>query len=91
MDLKAVLRGYVNPGGFCVAATYILIFIFVFVFTAATTKPGNVGLDWIPFVLVCMPWYGFTHSVLAAFVANLAVMYFLGTLLQTFWSRIIKP
>jgi hypothetical protein len=32
MDLKATLRNRVNPGGFCVAATYVLIVIVVFVF-----------------------------------------------------------
>jgi hypothetical protein len=64
MDLKATLRNRVNPGGFCVAAIYVPIVVVVFAFTASTTKPSNVGYDWIPFVLISMPWYGLDERLL---------------------------
>jgi hypothetical protein len=91
MDLKATLRNRFNSGGFCVAATYVLIVVVVFAFTASTTKPSNVGYDWIPFILLSMPWYGLdARLLLPGLVANTGLMYLLGTLLQTFWSRVIK-
>jgi hypothetical protein len=90
MDLKATLRNRVNPGGFCVAVTYVLTVIVVFVFTAATTRPGNVGLDWIPFILLSVPWYGLKPRLLfPGLIANIGVMYLAGTPLETFWRRVI--
>ena len=35
----------------------MLIVVVVFALTASTTKPSSVGLDWIPFMLLSMPWY----------------------------------
>jgi hypothetical protein len=91
MDLKPVLRNHVNPGGFCVAATYVLVVVVVFAVSAYTTKPGNVGYDWIPFVLLAMPWYRLhTQLLLPGLIVNASLMYLLGTLLHTFWCRIIK-
>lgn len=91
MDSKATLRDRINPGGFCVAATYVLIVVVVFAFTASTTKPGNVGYDWIPFILLSMPWYGLSpRLLLPGLIANAVLMYLLGMLFQTFWCRVIK-
>jgi hypothetical protein len=91
MDLKATLRSRVNPGGFCVAATYVLIVVVVFAFTASTTKPSNVGYDWIPFILLSMPWYATNQGLLLpGLIANAGLMYLLGTLLHTFWCRVIR-
>jgi hypothetical protein len=91
MDLKAILRNRVNPGGFCVAATYVIVVVFVFVFTAYTTKPENVGYDWIPLILLAMPWYRLhTQLLLPGLIANIGLMYLFGTLLHTLWCRIIK-
>jgi hypothetical protein len=91
MSLKTTLRSRINPGGFCVAATYVLIVIAVFLFTAATTKPGNVGLDWIPFALLSMPWYGLnTWLLFPGLIANACLMYILGTLMHGFWNRVVK-
>jgi hypothetical protein len=91
MDLKATLRNHVDPGGFCVAATYVLAVVFVFALTAYTTKPDNVGLDWIPFVLLAMPWYFLnTRLLLPGLILNVGLMYLLGTLLHTLWRRTMK-
>jgi hypothetical protein len=90
-DLKGTLKDRVNPGGFCVLATYVLIVVVVFAFTASTTKPSNVGYDWIPFILLSMPWYAINQRLLLpGLIANAGLMYLLGTLLQACWSRIVK-
>ena len=91
MGLKSTLRNRVNRGGFCVAAIYVLVVVVVFAFTAYNTKPSNVGYDWIPFILLSVPWYGIDPRLLfPGLVANAGLMYLLGTLLDTFWCRIIK-
>jgi hypothetical protein len=91
MGLNATLSNRVNPGGFCVAATYVLVVFVVFAFSAFTTKPDNVGYDWIPFVLLAMPWYRLnTQLLLPGLIANAGLMYVLGALLHTFWYRVIK-
>ena len=91
MDLRATLRDRVNPGGVCVAATYILMVVVVFAISAYTTNPNNVGYDWIPFILLAMPWY-LVHPqlLLPGLIANSVLMYLLGTLLYGFWCRVIK-
>ena len=72
------------------AAATALIFV-VFALTAYTTKPNNVGYDWIPFILLAMPWYRLnTQLLLPGLIANASLMYLLGTLLHTFWSRVIR-
>jgi len=87
--MKRILKDRVNPGGFCVAATYVLIVAVVFVLTASTTKPGNVGLDWIPFVLLSMPWYALDVRLLVpGLIVNVGLMYLSGTLLHALWRRI---
>jgi hypothetical protein len=88
MASKRTLRKAINPGGFCVAATYILVGVAVFVFTAVTTKPGNAGLDWLPFALLGMPWSGWGTGMLSAFVINTCLMYLWGGLLYAAWQRI---
>ena len=81
--MKGTLKDRVNPGGFCVAATYVLIVVVIFTFTASTTKPSNVGYDWIPFILLSMPWYAINQRLLLpGLIANAGLMYSLGTLLQ---------
>jgi hypothetical protein len=87
--MKGILNDRVNPGGFYLAATYMLIVVVVLALTAATTKPSNVGLDWIPFVLLSMPWYALdARLLLPGLVVNAGLMYLLGTLLHALWRRI---
>ena len=90
-DLRATLKNRVNRGGFCATTIYILIVAAVFTFTAYNTKPSNVGLDWIPFMLLSMPWYGIsTQLLLPGLVANAVLMYLLGTLLDSFWRWLTR-
>jgi hypothetical protein len=87
--MKARLNERVNPGGFCVAATYVLTVAVVFTLTASTTKPSNAGLDWIPFVLLSMPWYALDVRLLVpGLIVNVGLMYLSGTLLHALWRRI---
>ena len=87
--MKGILNDHVNPGGFSVAATYVLIVVVVFALTASTTKPSNVGLDWIPFVLLSMPWYALDVRLLVpGLIVNTGLMYLLGTLFHALWRRI---
>lgn len=83
------LRNRVNRCGCCLAGAYVLILLAVFAYTAATTAPSNVGLDWIPFGMLAMPWYGLdAHLLFPGFIANTAFMYLLGTVLQRFWRSV---
>ena len=87
--MKDILNDHVNPGGFYLAATYVLIVVVVFALTASITKPSNVGLDWIPFVLLSMPWYALDVRLLVpGLIVNTGLMYLLGTLLHALWRRI---
>lgn len=88
MGLKATLRDRVNPGGFCVSATYVLVVVLIFALTALTTKPSNVGLDWIPFFLLASPWSLLNpRLLLPGLVLNAVLLYLLGTLLYKLWRR----
>jgi hypothetical protein len=72
--------GTLNPGGFCVAVTYLVIVVVVFSATALTTKPSNVGYDWIPFILLDAPWYWMSPKMLLpGLVANTIFMYVFGS------------
>ncbi len=83
------LKTLISLGGLCVATTYMLVVILVFVVTAVNTKPSNVGLDWIPFMLFSMPWYFINPQLLLPGLAvNAAIMYLLGTVLEAFWRRV---
>ena len=87
--MKAALRNRVSTGGCWFAAIYALMVVVVFAYTAATTKPGNVGLDWVPFSMVAMPWSGLDARLLfPGFIANTALLYLLGTLLQSMWRGV---
>lgn len=90
MASKRTLMNAIDPGGFCVATTYVLVGVAVFVFSAVTTKPSNAGLDWLAFALLGMPWSGWATGMLPAFVINAGLMYLLGSLLYAIWQRIIK-
>ena len=92
MASKGISRNRISLGGFCGAATYALIVTIVFTLTAFTTKPSNVGYDWIPFILLSMPWYAINASLLLpGLIVNAALMYLLGTALQALYGRVTRP
>lgn len=73
------------------SAIYIVIVLTVYTLTALTTVPDNVGLDWIPFVMLAMPWYGMNAQLLiVGFVLNAAILYLLGGLVETVWRTVIS-
>jgi len=77
--------------GSWLAAIYIVLVIAVYVLIASVTKPDNVGLDWIPFVMLAMPWYGLAPQLLiVGFILNAAILYFLGFLMETVWRSVIN-
>jgi hypothetical protein len=93
----------VNGTGFGFAAGYVVLVGAVFALTAATTSPSNVGLDWIPFLLLTRPWsllierssdpgVPWTQTValiafLAGIVVNTAAIYMIGSEVQAMWSQ----
>jgi hypothetical protein len=82
-------RTLLKRGGCCFAASYVLIVIVVFALIAATTKPGNVGLDWIPFLILAWPWPWIAQGLLLpGLIVNTALMYAFGALSQRFWHTL---
>lgn len=82
------LKVRVNPVGFLAAATYVLIVAAVFIITTSTTTPGNVGLDWIPFMLLSIPWYAIDQRLLLpGLIANACLVYLFGSLLHSLCRR----
>jgi hypothetical protein len=91
MRSKPTLMRHINPGGLWLGAIYLIAVIVAYAIIAYTTKPGNVGYDWIPFVLLAMPWYRlYPPLLLPGLLINTGLMYLLGTLLHMFWGRLIK-
>ena len=77
--------------GSCLAVAYLLLVIAVYVLIASVTKPDNVGLDWIPFVMLAMPWYALAPQLLIiGFIANAAILYGLGALIEILWRNMIN-
>ena len=80
--------------GFGFAAGYVVLVVAVFALTAATTTPSNVGLDWLPFYLLTMPWSPLIDpdvpwaqpvaliAFLAGMVVNTAAIYIIGSQVQ---------
>lgn len=100
---EGLLWDRVNRTGFGLAAGYVVLVVAVFALTAATTSPSNVGLDWIPFYLLTMPWsllFGRIENpdvpwtlsaawiaLLAGIVVNTAAIYIIGGLMQPMWVQ----
>lgn len=88
MHPEAARKAQINRGGFCVAASYFLVVVVVYAYIALTTKAENVGYDWIPFVLLAMPWYGIGARLLfPGLIANTVISYLLGMLFDKLWCR----
>ena len=77
--------------GIYAAAFYVVIVVAVFALIAANTKPDNVGLDWIPFVMLAMPWYRLNPQLLIpGLIANAVILFLLGTLLDWLMRYIFR-
>jgi hypothetical protein len=69
--------------GLWLGCIYLALAAALFLVTLLTTNPGNVGLDWIPFVLLGMPWS--RHDMALAVpgvLLNAVILWALGTALQ---------
>jgi len=91
-----VRKGHWSRLGVWLAIIYIATVVAVYFLTALTTKPDDVGLDWIPFLMLSMPWwYVFTrlitpNSLLPAipgFILNAGILYLLGMLIGNLWRH----
>jgi hypothetical protein len=70
------------------AGFYCAIALLVYVLIAATTRPENVGYDWIPFVLLAIPWYRINSRLLVVgLILNAICFYLLGVMIHKIWSR----
>ena len=79
--------------GILLTGIYLGIVLVLFILTAISTKPSDVGLGWIPFVMLAMPWWRLFpgNSILDAipgFVLNAASLYFCGVLVEMVWRNV---
>ena len=87
--MKVALEGRPNCLGIYVATAYVFIVGGVYAVTAYNTKPDNVGYDWIPFVMLSMPWTAISMKYLQlGFILNAGILYLAGTLLEKLRRRI---
>jgi hypothetical protein len=69
--------------GLLLAGIYLALAAGLFLFTELTTKPGNVGLDWIPFMLLAWPWSFMSPNMLIPGVLiNAGLLWLIVTLIQ---------
>ncbi len=103
MPYERRLWDRVNRTGFGLAAGYVVVVVAVFALTAATGRPSDVGLQWIPFAALTMPWYLLSERLmdpdvpwtltvaLIAFLAGMAVntaaIYMIGSEVQAMWLQ----
>lgn len=69
--------------GLWLGGIYFTLATALFLVTALNTKPDNVGLDWIPFMVLTMPWSGMAPALMIPGVfLNTLALWLLGTLVQ---------
>ena len=84
------MKQHFSTTGLSVSLLYCVLVIFVYTYTATNTKPENVGYDWIPFILLAMPWYRINPRLLMpGLILNAGVFYLLGVLLPKVWRLIL--
>lgn len=75
--------------GLWLAAIYFILAAALFLVTALNTKPDNVGLDWIPFAYLTMPWSGISWSLaIPGVFFNALGLWLLGTAVQKLMGMI---
>jgi len=52
----------------------------VFAYTWCKTKPEYLGYDWIPFLMLTIPWSRLGASVWLGLILNAGLLYLLGVL-----------
>ena len=81
--------------GVCTAGVYVVVVVAVFVYTASNSKPENVGYDWIPFLVLTVPWLWVGNridvplgiTVVVGFVLNVILLYLLGAVVGRLRAR----
>lgn len=87
--VKITLSSRLDRGGCYFASAYVVLVVVVFTATAATTDRSKVGLDWIPFTILALPWFALDARLLVpGLIANTVLMYFLGAALHRVWQGI---
>ncbi|UWZ82210.1 hypothetical protein [Occallatibacter riparius] len=81
---RAAIRARRRPRlGLWLAGIYLGMAVGLFVITMLTTEPSKVGLDWIPFLMLAMPW---SHRDMAlagpGLLLNAAILWAIGTAVQ---------
>jgi hypothetical protein len=64
--------------------TFLYLLIVAGVYLVTALGPAEDGLEWMPFVLLAMPWYGLNHTSASLFfglLANAGLVYLFGTLI----------
>jgi hypothetical protein len=80
-----------NVLGAWLGGTYLVLVVAVYILIASVTKPDNVGLDWIPFVMLAIPWYALAPKLLiVGFILNAAILYLLGVVIELVWRNVIS-
>lgn len=72
----------------------LFVFLAVAVYAAiALSSHGDDGLEWIPFVLLAMPWLRMGQAqefLFPGLIANAVILYLLGTLLEKVWRSVFR-
>jgi hypothetical protein len=78
-----------DPVGSWLAATYLVLVILIYVYTASTTTIYKAGYDWIPFIVLTMPWcrWGWWFIV-PGVITNAILLYGVGRVPHTVWHRL---
>jgi hypothetical protein len=69
--------------GLWLGGIYLLLATGLFILTVLTTTPDKVGLDWIPFFFLSMPWSRMEpRFAIPGVLLNGAILWALGTAFQ---------
>ena len=89
--MNAELKARPNRLGIYIAVSYILIVLAVFAATALA--PHDDGMEWIPFVMLAMPWVRMGRAqefLLPGLFLNVFILYLLGTVFEIARRRILR-
>jgi hypothetical protein len=85
----ATVKSQLDRVGMCLAGVYCASALLIFALIEVTTRPENVGYDWIPFVALALPWYWINPRLLVVgLLLNAICFYLLGVLIHKIWSRV---
>ena len=74
--------------GFSLGLTYLLLVVVVYAYTAVTTDVYKAGYDWIPFILLTLPWCRWgIWFVVPGVLINALLLYGMSRLMQSIWDR----